>query len=249
MYSLRGKVAWVTGASRGIGKATAITLAKQGCQMILCAKTKDGLCDTAREVLTASQLEPLCLGYDVSDSQQIKDAFQVIRQAFNEVDILINDAGIVDDAMLGMITNRQIDNTFKTNLDAIIHHMQYASRFMQKQQSGSIVNVSSIMGRFGNKGQTVYAASKAGVIGATLSAAKELATFNVRVNAVAPGFIDTDLTRQLPEHIYKKRLESIALSQKAGTAQEVANVIVFLASDLASHVTGQIVGVDGGMAI
>ena len=171
-----------------------------------------------------------------------------IKKNVGQLDAVVNNAGILDDALLGMVNEKQVSHTLAVNTEAVIYHMQYASRLMMKQKSGSIVNVSSIIGRVGNAGQTVYGASKAAVIGATYSASKELAPYNIRVNAVAPGFIETAMTKQLSQEKYEQRLSEIKMG-RIGTAEEVANVILFLASDYSSYVTGQVIGVDGGMVI
>lgn len=155
---------------------------------------------------------------------------------------------MLDDALLGMINVERMSNTFAVNTEAVINHMQYAARLMMRQKSGSIINVSSIMGRYGDAGQVVYSASKAALIGATYSAAKELAPHNIRVNAVAPGFIETNMVKDLSRDSYSKRIEQIKM-KRAGTPEEVANTILFFASDLSSYVTGQVIGVDGGMVI
>jgi len=185
--------------------------------------------------------------YDVRDIEAIKKAFSWIKKEFGQLNVLVNNAGVLDDALLGMIDQKQIQTTFATNIEGVIHHMQYAARLMKKN-GGSIVNVSSIIGRTGNTGQTVYSASKAAVIGASYSAAKELAPHGIRVNAVAPGFIDTDMTKQLSEEKYAERLKEIKMG-RIGKAEEVANTIWFLGSDLSTYVTGQVIGVDGGMVI
>lgn len=170
------------------------------------------------------------------------------QKNLGRLDVLVNNAGVMDDALLGMVNERQMESTFSINIEAVIYHMQYASRLMTRQKQGSIINVSSIIGRTGNAGQVVYASSKAAVIGATYSAAKELGVHNIRVNAVAPGFIDTDMTKQFSEEVYKQRLSGIKMN-RMGRPEEVANTILFLASDLSSYVTGQVIGVDGGMVI
>ena len=185
--------------------------------------------------------------YDVRDIEAIKKTFSWIKKEFGQLNVLVNNAGVLDDALLGMIDQKQIQTTFATNIEGVIHHMQYAARLMKKN-GGSIVNLSSIIGRTGNTGQTVYSASKAAVIGATYSAAKELAPHSIRVNAVAPGFIDTDMTKQLSEEKYAERLKEIKMG-RIGKAEEVANTIWFLGSDLSTYVTGQVIGVDGGMVI
>lgn len=245
---LAGKVAWVTGASRGIGQATALALAKQGATVVLAARSEEHLADTLAKFQTEKLAQPLLVGYDAASPNEIKEAFRAVQKKYKHLDILVNNAGVLQDAFLGMVTEAMMEETFSINLQAVIYHMQYASRWMMRQRQGSIVNVSSIIGRVGNEGQVIYGASKAGVIGATLSAAKEFAPHNIRVNAVAPGFINTDMTKQLPEDKFKERLDSIKM-KRIGQPEEVANVAMFLASPLASYVTGQIIGVDGGMLV
>jgi len=238
---------FITGATRGIGYATAVQAAKQGWSLIINGRDEERLA-AVKDELAAYGAEIHTLSYDVSDADAIKNAFLWIKKNVGKLDVLVNNAGILDDALLGMINQQQISHTLAVNLEAVIYHMQYASRLMTKQKSGSIVNVSSIIGRTGNAGQVVYSASKAAVIGATYSAAKELGPHNIRVNAVAPGFIDTDMTKQLTEDKYAQRISEIKMG-RIGQSEEVANTILFLASDLSSYVTGQVIGVDGGMVI
>lgn len=246
---LADKTVWVTGASRGIGRAVALACARQGAAAVAVAgRNGEALDALAREIEGAGGQPVLVLPYDVGKPAEIKEAFIKFNKALGRLDVMVNNAGIIDDALLGMITEAQIERVLAVNLAATIHHMQYAARLMTRQKRGSIVNIGSIMGRVGNVGQVVYAASKAGVIGATLSAAKELAPSQIRVNVVAPGFIDTEMTRGLPEEKFKERLASIRM-KRVGSAEEVAQVVVFLGSDMSSYVTGQVIGVDGGMTI
>lgn len=245
---LTNKTVFITGASRGIGYATAIEFANRGATLILNGLNEERLIKIKQEVEEISKQEAYILPYDVRDKIAIKDAFQWIKKNLGSLDVLVNNAGVLDDALLGMINEQQMESTFAVNIEAVIYHMQYASRLMTRQKQGSIINVSSIIGRTGNAGQVVYASSKAAVIGATYSAAKELGPHNIRVNAVAPGFIDTDMTKQLSEEKYAQRLSEIKMN-RIGKPEEVANTILFLASDLSTYVTAQVIGVDGGMVI
>lgn len=237
----------ITGSTRGIGYATAKLAAMQRWTVILQGRNEERLIEI-KEELSGYGATIHHLAYDVTDIEATKKAFMWIKKNVGQLGAVVNNAGILDDALLGMVNEKQLSKTFSVNTEAVIYHMQYASRLMMKQKHGSIVNLTSIIGRVGNAGQTVYGASKAAVIGATYSAAKELAPYNIRVNAVAPGFIETDMTKQLSDEKYQQRLSEIKMG-RIGKPEEVANVILFLASDLSSYVTGQVIGVDGGMVI
>lgn len=237
----------ITGSTRGIGYVTAVKAAQQRWTVILNGR------DEARLTEVKEQLEVYgatvhTITYDVTDVDAVKRAFMWIKKNVGQLDAIVNNAGIMDDALLGMLKPEQLQKTFDVNMSAAIYHMQFASRVMAKQKSGSIINVSSIMGRFGNAGQIAYSASKAALIGATYAAAKELAPNGIRVNAVAPGFIETDLTNAYSDELKQQTIAQIKMG-RAGQAEEVANVILFLASDAASYVTGQVIGVDGGMVV
>ncbi len=162
--------------------------------------------------------------------------------------MLVNNAGILDDALLGMVSDEMIERSFRVNTFGAIHHLQAAARLMQRNNEGSIVNLSSIIGVVGNEGQTVYAATKSALIGLTKSAAKELAPRRIRVNAVAPGFIDTEMTRALPPEKFEERSAGIKMG-RVGTPEDIARSVLFFASDLSRYVTGQVLGVDGGMLV
>lgn len=238
----------ITGATRGIGYATALQAAKQRWTILLNGRDEESLAMMKEQLEIQHSATVHTLNYDVTNVAEIKKAFMWIKKNVGQLDAVVNNAGILDDALLGMVNEKQVSQTLAVNTEAVIYHMQYASRLMMKQKSGSIVNVSSIIGRVGNAGQTVYGASKAAVIGATYSAAKELAPYNIRVNAVAPGFIETDMTKQLSDEKFNQRLTEIKMG-RIGKPEEVANAILFLASDLSSYITGQVIGVDGGMVI
>lgn len=246
---LAGKIAVVTGASRGIGLATAQTFAQAGASVVLMGRSLEHLeeaCATIRKHHLDADVSAIAC--DVAQPQSVQTAFQAVFKAHKRLHALVANAGVLDDALIGMVTQDQIERTFAVNTFGTIHCAQYASRLIARSGGGSIINLSSIIGRTGNVGQTVYAGSKSAVIGITQSLAKELAPQAIRVNAIAPGFIDTDMARSIPPEKFEERLASIKM-KRIGTPEDVANVALFLASDLSSYVTGQVIGVDGGMLI
>jgi 3-oxoacyl-[acyl-carrier protein] reductase len=232
-------IALVTGSTRGIGLAAARRLADDGFTVVV-----NGT-DEAAARRRADELGGDALAFDVADPAAVEAALRELFKRHKRLDALVNNAGILDDALLGMI---KPERTFAVNALGVLHTMQAAARLLARGGGGAIVNVASIIGVVGNTGQVAYGGSKAAVIGMTRSAAKELAPQNVRVNAVAPGFIDTDMTRALPEDVFAERVASVGLA-RAGTPEEVAEAIAWLASDRARYVTGQVLGVDGGMVI
>lgn len=245
---LQGKRVLITGAGRGIGLAIARQFAAQGAELWLNGRDEEAITRMAEELGAEFGVpcRPLC--FDVTDPQAVKQAFQQLFGQTRQLDVLVNNAGVLDDALLGMVQQQQIERTFATNSYSTLYCSQYAARLMQRSGGGSIINMASIIGRVGNAGQAVYAGSKAAVIGITQSLAKELAASQIRVNAIAPGFIDTDMARSLPPAKFDERVASIAMG-RIGTPDEVASVALFLASDLSRYVTGQVIGVDGGMLI
>ncbi len=246
---LSGRVAIVTGSSRGIGAAIADKFAACGASVILNGlQDSDRLQGHAADLASKYSVNVKAVAGDIADAGVpqaiVKEAFS----SFRRLDIMVNNAGVLRDSVIGMIQEDQIDETLNVNLRGVLNGIQAAARLMQRNKSGSIINISSIIGRVGNSGQLVYGASKAGVIGATLSAAKELAPFGIRVNSIAPGYIETDMIGQIPADVHKERLDSIAM-QKIGKPEDVADAALFFASDLSKYVTGQVLGVDGGMLI
>lgn len=246
---LKNRVALVTGAGRGIGLAIVGLFAQHGANVIMAGRNLHSL-ESARQSLleanpTANISSLLC---DVSDDGSVRDAFQAVFKEFRRLDVLVSNAGVLDDALIGMVSANQVRRVFETNAYGVLYCAQYAARLMARNKEGSIINLSSIMGTSGEVGQSVYAGSKAAVIGITKSLAKELAPANIRVNALAPGFIDTGMAHSISPEKFRERIDSVKMG-RIGSPDEVARVALFLASDLASYVTGQTIGVDGGMLI
>ncbi len=246
MKILEGKTALVTGGSRGIGKAIAIAFAETGANVAFSDLVYD---DQAKEL--EKELETLGVKARAyaSDASSFADSEHLVKEVVNEfgsIDILVNNAGITRDTLLMRMTEEMWDDVLRINLKSAFNLTKAAQRYMLKQRQGSIINMSSVVGIGGNAGQANYAASKAGMIGFTKSVAQEIGARNVRVNAIAPGFIETEMTAKLPEDVKKQWAEQIPL-RRAGQPEDVANMAIFLASDMAAYVTGQVFSVCGGM--
>ncbi len=248
MGLLSGKTVLITGAGRGIGRAVAERFAAEGATLFLAVRNLEQGMVLASELRAKQGIACHALCCDVSDADSVKTLFRELFTHSKTLDVLVNNAGVLDDALIGMVTPVQVERTFASNSFSVLYCSQYAARMMQRAGGGSIINLASIIGRVGNAGQAVYGGSKAAVIGITQSLAKELAAQQIRVNAIAPGFIDTDMAHSLPDDKFQQRLQSIAMG-RIGSADEVAKVALFLASELSSYVTGQVIGVDGGMLI
>ena len=234
---LEGKVAIITGCSRGIGRATMETFAANGATVYAVDLIEGSMDDAASNSIIPCY-------FDITDTKAIISLVQRVKKEQGKIDILVNNVGIMQDALIPMVTDAQIQKTFEVNVFAMMHMIQYVSKIMKRQHSGTIVNAASIMGISGNYAQMVYAASKGAVIALTKSAAKELASDGIRVNAVAPGTINTTLLQNTPEDTLNQIKSRIYMGE-LGTPEEVANAYLFLASDLSSYISGQVLGVDG----
>lgn len=243
---LENKVAIVTGAARGIGRTIAQKLSQKGAAVLICDLVEDVL--TTAEELRSEGANVLPLQVDVTDSEAVKSMVQTAIDELGRVDILVNNAGIVRDSLLVRMKESDWDLVIAVNLKGTFNCTKAVARPMMKQRAGKIVNISSVMGIMGNVGQANYSASKAGIIGLTKSAAKELGRRGINVNAVAPGFIMSRMTESLPEAEKKKALSAIPLGIM-GTQEDVADAVVFLVSDAARYITGQVIQVDGGMVM
>ena len=243
-----GKTAVVTGGSRGIGRAVCLELAKGGANVVLCYAGNEAAAAETVSACEALGAKALAVKCDVADGEQVKALMDEAVKAFGRIDILVNNAGITRDGLLMMMKEADFDAVISANLRGTFLCMKAVARTMMKQRYGRIVNLSSVVGLRGNAGQVNYAASKAGVIGMTKSLAKELASRGVTVNAVAPGFIDTDMTAAMPEAAKTATLATIPMG-RLGAPEDVARAVAFLASDEAAYITGQVLAVDGGMAM
>ena len=244
---LSDKVALVTGASRGLGKAIAVALAAEGAPIAAVARSEEALAETVAAIRAAGgTAEPFAL--DVADSAAADATVEKIIARFAHIDVLVNNAGVTRDGLLMRMTAEAWDTVLDTNLKGAFNLTKPVGRLMVKQRAGRIVNISSVIGLMGNAGQANYAASKAGLIGFTKSVAREFASRGITCNVVCPGFIETDMTRDLSEELKKNLLERIPL-QRLGQPEDVAGVVAFLCSPAANYITGQILTVDGGMVM
>lgn len=246
MKLLEGKTAVITGAARGIGRAIALLFAKEGANIAFTDLRMDENTDQLVKELTSFGVKAKGYASDASKFEETDKIVNTIVNDFGTIDVLINNAGITMDTLLMRMTEQQWDAVINVNLKSVFNYTKAVQKIMLKNRQGSIVNLSSVVGVHGNAGQANYSASKAGIIGFTKSVAQELGSRNIRCNAVAPGFIITEMTARLPEDVRKKWEEGIPM-KRGGTPEEVAKVCLFLASDLASYVSGQTISICGAM--
>lgn len=245
---LRGKTALVTGASRGIGRDIALTLAEAGADVAVNYAGSEAKAEEVVDKIKAMGRRAFAVQTNVASYKEVEAMVKRVTETFGRLDILVNNAGITRDNLLMRMKESEWDEVIETNLKGVFNGIKAVSRPMMRQRSGRIINLASVVGVAGNAGQANYTAAKAGVIGLTKTAAKELASRGITVNAVAPGFIETDMTAKLGDEIQKKLIEQIPLG-KLGQPQDVARVVRFLASDDAAYMTGQTLHVDGGMVM
>ena len=246
MKTLSGKNAIVTGASRGIGSSTALALAEAGANVVINYDKNECAAHKIKEEVQGKGVNALMIQAHIGYVEQAKQLVQRTLQEWGTIDIFVNNAGITRDNLIMRMKEDEFDEVIHTNLKGVFNGIKEVTRPMMKQRSGHIINISSIVGVQGNVGQANYAAAKAAVIGLTKTAARELAPRGIRVNCIAPGLIETDMTRQLPEAVVTEMKKNIPLA-RFGRPEEIANVVVFLASDSASYMTGQTIHVNGGM--
>ena len=245
---LTGKIAVVTGGARGIGRAIALALAEEGAEVVINYHHSEERSLVVKEEIEARGGKAAVMQCDVSDYESCEKFVSAVAEMCGRIDIWVNNAGITKDQLLMRMSEEAFDEVIETNLKGTFQCMRFVSRVMVKQRYGRIINLSSVVGIAGNAGQVNYAASKAGVIGMTKSAAKELAGRGITVNAVAPGFIETEMTSILSEKVQEQAKNQIPLGH-FGTPEDVASAVVFLASEQAKYITGQVLQVDGGMVM
>ena len=245
---LEGKSAIITGGVRGIGRGIAEAFCKEGANVVLVYRSNDEAAEQTREALAAYGTGVELVKGDVASMETAKEAVARCKELFGSVDILVNNAGITKDKLLLKMSDEDFGQVIDINLKGSFNFLQAAGSVMMKQRHGAIINMASISGVMGNPGQVNYSASKAGVIGMTKAAAKELGRRHIRVNAIAPGFIETDMTAALTDDQKEAAAKNIGLG-RLGQPEDIANCAVFLASDMSEYITGQVIGVDGGLII
>lgn len=245
---LKDKIAVVTGASRGIGKAIALELAKQGADVVVNYSGSKERAMEVKEEIEAMGRTAWVMQCDISDFVACEEFMKEVIKECGQIDILVNNAGITKDGLLMAMKEDQFDQVIAVNLKGCFNCIRFASKYMMKKRNGVIINMSSVSGVLGNAGQANYSASKAGIIGLTKSAARELAARNIRVNAIAPGFVETEMTDALGENVKEEAVKQIPL-KRFGKPDDIAAMVAFLAEDKAAYITGQVICVDGGMAI
>lgn len=248
MKRFENKIVLVTGAGRGIGASIAKRFASEGAEVIVNYSGNDEAAQKTVDEITATGGQAQKYKCSVNDSESVKVMIDEIIKKFGRIDILVNNAGITKDGLMLRMTDEDFDRVIDVNLKGTFNCTKYVSKYMFKQKSGKIINISSVVGLSGNAGQVNYSASKAGIIGITKSAAKELSSRGITVNAVAPGYVDTDMTKVLSDNIRNEILKNIPL-QRMGNVEDISNCVAFLASEDASYITGQVISVDGGMHI
>jgi 3-oxoacyl-[acyl-carrier protein] reductase len=248
--NFKDQVVLITGSTKGIGWATAQLFAQGGAKVLLNGKhSQESLDNRVEELKDKFGIESEGYLFDVSNHDAVKSIYSEIFKSYKRLDVLVNNAGIMNSGLLGMLQKSKLEEMLDVNLKGAIYNLQFASRLMGRSKSGSIINLCSILGTQGLAGQAAYAASKAGLLGLTSSAAKELAPYNIRVNAVAPGMINTEMaSKGMTDKAMQKRIEEIGMG-RLGEPNEVAQVICFLASPAASYVTGQTIGIDGAWSL
>lgn len=245
---LKGKNVIVTGATRGIGKEIALTLAQNGANIAMNYRNLNSEVEDLINEIKSFGVDVLAIKCDVSITDEVDNFVKEVKSHYNTIDILVNNAGITKDGLILRMKEEDFDDVLDVNLKGTFNTTKAVSSIMVRQKYGKIINISSVVGISGNAGQCNYAASKAGVIGFSKSVARELASRNINVNVVAPGYINTDMTKNLPDKVKEEIIKSIPM-KKIGDPTEVANLVLFLSSNLSDYITGQVINVDGGMVM